>query len=275
MRHNNLAQVLRNAGLSVIEVGGWQARGNSMGDIRAVILHHTAGPASGNLPSLGVVRDGRAGLPGPLAQLMVARDGAWYVVASGLANHAGLGSAPGLPTNNANMYTLGVEAESTGFGDWTSAQKVSYPRGVAALLNAFNLPAAKAIAHKEWAPSRKIDPAGWPGDMTGFRTSVQQWMNNNFTDGGLFMALADWQQERILNRVLSLSQGVAGENHDGEQFKREQAERDEMKAKLVVLETKLDALADKVAGLQVGGGSVDLAAIAKAVADELHKRTEA
>lgn len=175
MRQLDLAEALRAWGLTVYEEPGWRTRGaDSLRDIRGILLHHTAGPASGNDPSKQVVRDGRPGLPGPLAQLYLARDGTWVTIASGLANHAGLGGPwKNVPKDQGNYYLLGVEAESTGYGDWTPAQLEAYPRGVAALLADFGLASDRAVAHKEWAPSRKIDPAGWPGDMGGFRNTVQ------------------------------------------------------------------------------------------------------
>ncbi len=43
------------------------------------------------MPSLGVIRDGRPGLKGPLSQLGLGRDGAYYVIAAGRAQHAGRG----------------------------------------------------------------------------------------------------------------------------------------------------------------------------------------
>lgn len=168
-----LAAVLRAAGLAVIEVPGWASRGHGpMGPPLGVLMHHTAGPATGSFPSLGVVRDGRPGLLGPLANLGLSRDGAWLTIAAGRAYHAGAGVLPWCPRDRGNDFLIGVEAESTGRGDWTPAQLVSYPRGVAALLRYLELPAARAAGHKEWAPARKIDPAGWPGDMAGFRATV-------------------------------------------------------------------------------------------------------
>lgn len=114
-------------------------------------------------------------LAGPLANLGLARDGTWIVIATGQAWHAGTGYVWWCGRDNGNAHLIGVEAESVGTrDDWTGAQRVSYPRGVAALLAAFELPASRAIGHKEWAPARKIDPAFW--DMTSFRADVARWM---------------------------------------------------------------------------------------------------
>lgn len=171
-----LADVLRAHGLPVREVGGWKTRGHGeMGDVLGVLAHHTAGPATGLYPSESIVVNGRSDLPGPLANLGLARDGTWIVIAAGQAWHAGTGSYSWCPANTGNTHLIGVEAESVGTrDDWTDAQHGSYPRGVAALLSHLGLPASRLIGHKEWAPTRKIDPAFW--DMNAFRTSVAQWL---------------------------------------------------------------------------------------------------
>src|SRR5690606_25679991 len=102
------------------------------------------------------------------------RDGTVYLIAAGRANHSGKGKGYGMPTDGAAGYSLGIEAESTGYGDWTAAQRDAYPRLVAALCRRYGVPVERVIGHKEWArpKGRKIDPAGWPGDMDGFRRTV-------------------------------------------------------------------------------------------------------
>src|SRR5437667_755722 len=87
-----LPEVLENAGLKVAEQPGWRMRGHGdVGPIRGVICHHTAGPKDGNMPSLGIVTNGRPDLARPLAQLCLGRDGTFFVVAAGKAFHAGPG----------------------------------------------------------------------------------------------------------------------------------------------------------------------------------------
>ena len=59
-----LPHVLLDAGLKVAEQPGWQNRGRGdVGPIKGVICHHTAGPMSGNMPSLGIITNGRPDLP--------------------------------------------------------------------------------------------------------------------------------------------------------------------------------------------------------------------
>jgi hypothetical protein len=92
-----LPTVLKGAGLKVSEVPGWENRGRGeMGTVKGVMCHHTAGPKTGNMPSLGIVTNGRPDLNGPLSQLCLGRDGTYFVVAAGRANHAGSGKWQGI-----------------------------------------------------------------------------------------------------------------------------------------------------------------------------------
>lgn len=173
-----LADVLRRAGLKVAETDGWKTRGRAeMGTVKGVICHHTAGPKGSNMPSLGVVTNGRSDLPGPLAQLCLGRDGTWYVVAAGRANHAGKGLWRGVDAGNSNM--IGVEAENSGLADdqpWPEVQMEAYARGVAAILSHVGAGSEMCCGHKEYAlpHGRKIDPCF---DMDAFRARVAGFMN--------------------------------------------------------------------------------------------------
>lgn len=174
-----MPSVLKAAGLKVALVDGWQDRGRGdMGRIAGVLCHHTAGAAEGNMPSLGVLVDGRAAtgttpaLAGPLAQLGLGRDGTYYVIAAGRCNHAGRGQWNGVATGNTSF--IGIEAENTGLGQaWPPVQFEAYWRGVAALLMHEGLDAFCCAGHKEYAlpPRRKMDPSF---DMEDFRAKVAQ-----------------------------------------------------------------------------------------------------
>lgn len=142
-------------GLRVELVPGWQTRGSSSFAPGGVTCHWTAGPrGTTGRPSLNICTNGRPGIPGPLCNLYLARDGTCVVVAAGRANHAGVGGFRGLVGNSA---VYGIEAESGGDGDWTPAQREAYPRLVAALLSGLARDASWAHGHHEWAPTRKID----------------------------------------------------------------------------------------------------------------------
>ncbi len=166
-----LPKVLKEAGLKVATVEGWETRGRGdVGQIEGVICHHTAGPKTGNMPSLRLVKDGRSDLPGPLAQLCLGRDGTYYVVAAGKCNHAGKGSWQGITAGNTHF--IGIEAENTGTKDdlpWPEEQMEAYRHGVAAILRHIGQEAIMCAGHKEYAPRRKTDPLF---DMHQFRASV-------------------------------------------------------------------------------------------------------
>jgi hypothetical protein len=168
-----LADAARLTGYPVLEVAGWRTRGHGSGFrvIEGVVLHHTADGPTGNYPSLGVVRDGRAGLAGPLSNLGLGRDGTVLVIAAGVAWHAGASAWVGY--RDLNDTFLGIEAESVGVrDDWTPAQRDCYPRLVAACLFYLRRGADRAAGHKEVAlpAGRKIDPAFW--DLAGLRKHV-------------------------------------------------------------------------------------------------------
>jgi hypothetical protein len=92
-----------------------------------------------------------------------------YVIASGRANHAGPGAWPGVA---GNADTIGIEAEHPGDRTpWPQAQYDAYARLCRAVIDHLGLPAGRVIGHKEWAPSRKIDPTF---DMDEFRQRIEE-----------------------------------------------------------------------------------------------------
>jgi len=174
-----LPLVLKQAGLKVAEVKGWENRGSAdVGRIFGVICHHTVGKKVGNMPSLDNLRDGDAKLKGPKAQLGLARDGTFYVIAAGRANHAGKGSFSFSENGatkkivNGNSNFIGIEGENTGLNSdmpWPAVQLEAFQRGVAAILNHIGRGSEFCIGHREWAPTRKIDPLF---NMDTFRAKV-------------------------------------------------------------------------------------------------------
>lgn len=170
-----LADVPRKAGLKVAEQPDWQTRGHGdSGKILGIVMHHTAGPKTGNAPSLGVVTNGRPAAPGvtalagPLCHYHLGRDGTVTVVAAGRPYHAGSGSYRGV--SDGNMQMIGIEAENTGLGEpWEPVQYDAYVRLCAAILDYIGAETIMCCAHREWT-TRKIDPTGI--DMPAFRLAV-------------------------------------------------------------------------------------------------------
>lgn len=169
-----LPEVLRAAGLEVLEYPGWRDRGHGdFGSIWGVVAHHTGNPPPGNNPGY-IANHPTLGL---CSQLHLARNGTFTVCGVGIAYHAGAGAYPGLPTNNANGVTIGIEAENNGTEGWSPAQYSAYVRGVAAILTKLGKGAGNVIGHKEWAGAAqgKWDPGGM--DMNRFRADVEKAMN--------------------------------------------------------------------------------------------------
>jgi hypothetical protein len=178
MRALFLYDVLKDAGLDVIAVQGWQARGGELEDVAAILWHHDAMANTGDMPSLPALVAGRktpTPVPGPLAQLGLGRSGKWYVIAAGKANHAGAGLWRGVNRSN---RTIGIEAANNGVDEpWPDRQVDSYVHGTAAILKHVRLSADAVCGHKEWAipKGRKIDPR--PLDMAEMRQRVHWAMN--------------------------------------------------------------------------------------------------
>lgn len=172
VRAHWMADAAMLTGYPVNEQRGWRGRGH--GDFRViegVVGHHTAGPKSGNYPSLLVVRDGRAGLEGPLSNYGLGRDGTIFCIADGVSWHAGASSWSGF--RDLNDEFIGIEAESVGTSDdWTPEQRDAYPRLVASILFYIRRDATRFAGHKEAClpRGRKIDPAFW--NLNGFRDHV-------------------------------------------------------------------------------------------------------
>lgn len=130
-----------------------------------VVDHHDASTRkSGEWGALGVVRDGRPDLPGPLAQWQGARclDGVPRValVAAGRANHAGRGGPlNGVPPDAGNAWLVGVEWANDGVAEpYTLAAHYAHDALFRSIADVCGFGASRVVGHKEWAVGRKSDP---------------------------------------------------------------------------------------------------------------------
>ena len=175
----DLADVCRRTGYPVIETDDWhqRGRGGAGGDSTGgyendapshVIVHHTAsGPSSDGWPDVNYCLGHE---DAPIGNLYLARDGTIYVLAGGAANTNGSGHDPcGLVSDdNMNAKSIAIEAGNNGVGEpWAEPQQDSYVRLVAELGAAYGIPDGRVHSHFEWAPGRKIDPAGESHYATG------------------------------------------------------------------------------------------------------------
>ena len=179
-----LADVLREAGIYVVEYPGWKTRGRprSVGPFtpRGVIWHHDASP-KGPSPSLArfIAEQGRPseGIPAPLSQIWVCAGcrglhpvGTWHLLAAGRANHAGIGSGWGpIRKDMGTTLTLGIETDNTTGEKTPAAMYESLVVGTAAVLRHLRSDPEKWLCgHKEYAAGRKIDPDDIDMDQARF-----------------------------------------------------------------------------------------------------------
>lgn len=182
-----LEDVLRPAlGDRLKTLPGWQDRGHGdFKDIRGVMVHHTGNSRE----TAQSIADGRPDLEGPLSNLHIAPDGTVTIVAVGVCWHAGAGSYPWLPTDNANWHMIGIECawpdiRPDGTFDkaqrWPDAQIIAMRDTCAALALKLGVPATRVIGHKEYAGAAqgKWDPGNI--DMPWFRGEVAKDMRGEF-----------------------------------------------------------------------------------------------
>lgn len=173
--------------IKVRELPEWQQYGHGdFGSIWGVMVHHT-GNARETAES---IQRGRADLLGPLSNLHIAPDGTVTVVAGGVCWHAGMGSYPGIPTNNANYHLIGIECawptntlirpETEWLERWPDPQIIAMRDSVAAILTKLGFGSERVIAHKEWAGKSqgKWDPGNL--DMNWFRGEVAKAQRGEF-----------------------------------------------------------------------------------------------
>lgn len=172
----------------IVEMPGWRSNNRNsikaFTDVRATMIHHTAGEGSG-LPRL--LFDGRDDLPGPLCHDYLDRTGRLYLVGNGRANHAGTVAANAYaavrdeksvhPYPDAaepldgNALSYGLECENSGAEGraWTAVQYDVAVRVQAARCRFHGWSADSVWAHKEATRRKPVDPRL---DMDDFRAAV-------------------------------------------------------------------------------------------------------
>lgn len=219
-----LEDVLRPAlGDRLKTLPGWESDGvgGTMGNIWGVVWHHT-GNANATAESISV---GRPDLAGPLSQLHIAPDGTVTIVAVGPCNHAGAGSWPGLPTDNINDLTIGIECawprntnlteETASQERWPDAQIIAMRDTGAALTKHLGVDVSHNISHREWA---RFGPAGqrqykWdPGNlnMDWFRGEIQKAMDGQFGPQPIPTPTPTLSDHQLLQEIWDQLRGPGG-----------------------------------------------------------------
>lgn len=154
-------------GLDVSLYSGWENRSRSSGGYNAlmgIVVHHTASNTSTSSDCAYMWQNAS---DKPIGAIYLARDGEICVGAAGATNCAGKGgpystSKGTIPLDSANSNTINIEAANAGTGEqWPQAQQDAYVALVAALCRYYGFnPLRDVLSHFEWAPGRKVDPAG-------------------------------------------------------------------------------------------------------------------
>lgn len=172
-----LGDVLRDAGLTVVETSGWQERSADSGEPPrpvGVLEHHTATWASEDdpAPSVQLCIDGRPDLDGPLCHGLIGFDGTVHLISAGRANHAGEAKMSGPnPSGDGNVLYVGFEWDYQGVEQSPSTEQYDAAvRATEAVLNHLDRPADAARGHLETSVTGKTDPGNV--DLDGFRADV-------------------------------------------------------------------------------------------------------
>lgn len=185
-----LPEVFRAFGVKFREYPGWKDWGmGDFGTIQGVIWHHTG--AANTSPEY--IRNNPRLSNGLSSQFHTAPDGTQTILGAGIAWHAGRGSHPGWPTNDANRVSLGFEMQHDGISPWPDVQLESTRLATAAILWFLGKRATThtMLAHWEYSMNAqgKWDPGagnGKPGavmNMNAQRDKVN-WLIDNYTRTG-------------------------------------------------------------------------------------------
>lgn len=184
---------LKAEGLTVRETDGWRTHNRNhkgaWGPLYGVMVHHTAGGESG---SDGILSNGIQGLPGPLCQGGIHKDGVVSLHGWGRANHAGGGDPDVLAAVKAETYPLpktdkhegepgsvdgnahfiGYECINLGDGKdpWPPIQLEAIARACAAVCRLYGWGVNSVIRHTDWS-DWKPDPKGV--DWTKLRARIE------------------------------------------------------------------------------------------------------
>ena len=196
------AQLLRDEGVTVVEVGDWEHNNRNhkgpWGPVHGVMIHHTVtrGDTKAQTEaSVSLCRDGHSALPGPLCHGVIDKQGVVHLVGYGRTNHAGMGdddveqaviNETALPVDDeantdGNRSFYGFECINLGDGadPWPEAQLLAIEKVSAAICRHHGWGARSVIGHLEWQPG-KVDPRGF--SMQTMRGRIAARLDGNQED---------------------------------------------------------------------------------------------
>lgn len=162
----------------------WDQRGKGdFNKIDWVLWHHTG---SVNETPKGIAEHPTLGLA---SQMLIQSNGKVVLCGAGIAWHGGKGIYPGIPEDNINQVSIGIECaygpdkEGKYTVKWPDEQIITMVAVGAAISWFLGLPPSRNIAHKEWAGKENplgINKQGKPDpgnlDMNWFRNEIAKRM---------------------------------------------------------------------------------------------------
>jgi len=154
-------------GLHVVEIDGWEQRARGSGGYEpgrpwAIMWHHTASKTS---PENDANYMCYGSLDAPIANVLLARDGAVWVLAAVATNTNGKGRARTfskgtVPADSMNSYGFGIEIANNGVGEAYPQAQIDAAFVLSNMLcRRLGLKPSDVCTHQDYAPDRKIDPA--------------------------------------------------------------------------------------------------------------------
>jgi N-acetylmuramoyl-L-alanine amidase len=173
----NLPGKARDRGMNVLEMGGWEGKGEGGTFVpRGILLHHDAmglGYIDSNLSNnLNVPKymsqNGNDG-----SQVWIGRDTAnrmtLVFLAAGIKWHAGRGQGfRSIPSGQGNTYCIGIETDHTTGTGWDADIMRYIDLTTWLFCDEFSIDPDRWLAgHREYAPDRKVDPESY--DLNAWR----------------------------------------------------------------------------------------------------------
>ena len=162
-----LADVIRAAGVNVVEEANWKTRARSSGGFPvtplAVQWHHTASSGSNPRGDINYMLYNSSARP--IGNIYLATNGTAHILAAGASNTAGRGgpmnfSRGQIPLDSGNTRSVAIEAANNGVGQaWSQAQIDAFFKISNAINKKLGNKPADLYTHHGYAPTRKIDPA--------------------------------------------------------------------------------------------------------------------
>jgi hypothetical protein len=256
-----VGKIAAELGVRVFESPGWTTRGRSSDmSIDALLCHHTAAPVDVDQ----LLIEGRPDLIGPLCNESLHGNGDLVLIASGRANHAGVGILPS--DRSAGLEVTGpIPTTNTG-PDAFPDNYDAYVKVAAAHCIFFRWPAdlAHVPGHKETARpvGRKINPAF---DMSTFRLRVADVVRRY--QGGDDMSYGDWPTADRQSLLDDISRMLGeGEKIDGSVPPHIRDRSTEQ----IITEVR-GVQATLAGGVIVGGVVIDYDLLADKVVQRLHR----